>query len=56
MLKHHDLFFGVSHAIGYQLGEILYHAMVQGKFKKKEARGLFKDPFLEEGAPLFDLQ
>lgn len=51
MLKHHDLFFGVSHALGYMLGEILYHALVQGKFKKKEARKLFIHPFAEEGEP-----
>lgn len=51
MLRHHDLFFGVSHALGYMLGEILYHALVQGKFKKKEARELFEDPFAEEGEP-----
>jgi len=51
MWKQHDLFFGVSHALGYMLGELLYHGLVQGKFSKKEACHLFKDPFSEEGAP-----
>ena len=51
LVEHHDLFFGVSHALGYMLGEILYHAMIQGLFSKAQARKLFKNPFEEEGAP-----
>ncbi len=51
MLKRHDLFFGVSHALGYMLGEILYHAMVMGKLKKKELGKIFKNPFKGEGEP-----
>lgn len=51
LLKHHDLFFGVSHGLGYMLGELLYHGMIQGKFSKKEARDLFENPFSGEGAP-----
>lgn len=51
MLKNHDLFFGVSHALGYMLGEILYHSLIQGKFRKGEIRGLYKNPFREKGAP-----
>ncbi len=50
-VKDHDLFFGVSHALGYMLGEILYHAMIQGAFSKAKARKLFKNPFSEEGKP-----
>lgn len=50
-VKHHDLFFGVSHALGYMLGEILYHAMMQGLFSKVQARKLFKNPFAKEGDP-----
>jgi hypothetical protein len=49
MMRHHDLFFGVSHALGYMLGEILYHALVQNKISKKEIRNLFKNPFAKEG-------
>ena len=54
MIKNHDLFFGVSHALGYILGEMLYHGMIQGKFSKKAARKLFEDPFVEEGAPFLN--
>jgi hypothetical protein len=53
MIKNHDLFFGVSHALGYMLGEVLYHGLVQGKFSKKAARELFQNPFLEEGEPFY---
>jgi len=49
--KRHDLFFGVTHALGYMLGEQLYHGMLQGKFGKREIGKLFRDPFTEEGAP-----
>lgn len=49
--RRHELFFGVTHALGYMLGEILYHAMLQGKFGKREIGKLFRDPFREEGAP-----
>jgi len=51
MLKRHDLFFGVSHALGYMMGEILYHAMLQGKLKKKEIVRIFQNPFRREGEP-----
>lgn len=49
--RRHELFFGVTHALGYMMGEILYHAMLQGKFGKREIGKLFRDPFREEGAP-----
>lgn len=49
--RRHELFFGVTHALGYMLGEVLYHAMLQGKFPKREIGKLFRDPFREEGAP-----
>lgn len=51
MVKQHDLFFGVSHALGYILGEILYHALIQGGLKKKQARDLFMNPMIQEGEP-----
>ncbi len=51
MHRHHDLFFGVSHALGYMLGEMLYHAMIQEKLSKQEARALFEDPFSKPGEP-----
>ncbi|MFO1463712.1 MAG: ChaN family lipoprotein [bacterium] len=49
--RRHEVFFGVTHALGYMLGEILYHAMLQGKFSKREIGRLFRDPFSAEGAP-----
>ncbi len=49
MIQHHDLFFGVSHALGYMLGEILYHAMMKGKLTKKEIGKLFRDSWMQEG-------
>ena len=48
MIRHQDLFFGVTHALGYMLGEILYHAMVLGKLKKKEIVRIIADPFSKE--------
>ncbi len=51
MLRKHDHFFGVTHAIGYMLGEILYHAMIQGLFPKREVIRLIKNPFSEPGEP-----
>ncbi len=51
LVKNHELFFGVSHALGYILGELLYHAMIQEKISKKALRDLFYNPFSKEGEP-----
>lgn len=51
LIKRHDLFFALSHALGYMLGEILFHAMVEGKLKKRQILKLFSDPFAGEGEP-----
>ncbi|MFO1520309.1 MAG: ChaN family lipoprotein [bacterium] len=44
-----DLFFGVTHALGYMLGDRLYYALVSERISKEEIRNLYCDPFREEG-------
>jgi uncharacterized iron-regulated protein len=44
-----DEFNGVTHAIGYQLGEKIYYALLSGSLDKKEIRELFFDPISQEG-------
>jgi len=46
-----DLFFGVTHALGYMLGDRLYYGLMAEKIGKEEIRNLYFDPFQEEGAP-----
>lgn len=50
-LGRHDLFFGVTHGLGYMLGDRLYYALVQGRVTKEEIRGFFCDPMRGEGEP-----
>lgn len=50
----HDLFFGVTHGLGYMLGDRLYYAMLDGRVSKAEIRDLYYDAMRKEGAP-FDL-
>lgn len=44
-----ELFLGVTHALGYMLGDRLYYGMISQKISKKEIVELFSDPFEEEG-------
>ena len=44
-----DLFIGVTHALGYILGEKLFYAMVAGKISKTFLRELYQDPFTRSG-------
>jgi heme-binding uptake protein ChaN (Tiki superfamily) len=46
----HQLFFGVTHGLGYMLGDRLYYAMIENKIDKKEIREIFQDPMREEGS------
>lgn len=46
-----EVFLGVTHALGYMLGDRLYHGLVQGQVSKREIRNLFKNPMKEEGEP-----
>ncbi len=50
-LGRHDLFFGVTHGLGYMLGDRLYYALVHGRISKEEIRELFCDPMKDEGEP-----
>lgn len=45
----HDLFFGVTHGLGYMLGDRLYHAMLENGVSKAEIRELYRDPMKQEG-------
>lgn len=45
-----DVFFAVTHAIGYMLGDKLYYGMLAGVISKAQLRELFLDPWQDEGA------
>lgn len=44
-LRRDRLFHGVSHALGYLLGDALYRAFDAGSVEKADLRALFRDPF-----------
>ena len=46
---HPDLFFGVTHGLGYILGDRLYYALLGEKISKEEIRGLFENPMKGKG-------
>jgi len=47
-----DLFSGLTHTIGYYLGEKMYHGLLQEILTKEAIRELFCDPMEEEGDPV----
>lgn len=49
--KRHDLFFGVTHGLGYMLGDKFYYALISGKISKEEIRDLFCDPMKGKNIP-----
>ncbi len=49
--KRNDLFFTVTHALGYMLGDNLYYALLDGAVTKTEVRHLFYDPWKGFGKP-----
>ncbi|MBI4373515.1 MAG: hypothetical protein HY542_01440, partial [Deltaproteobacteria bacterium] len=49
--SHPDLFFAVTHGLGYILGDHLYYSLLEGKSSKEEIKTLFFDPMEEEGKP-----
>ena len=46
-----DLFFAVTHGLGYMLGDRLYYALLSEKMGKEEIREFFHDPMKAEGEP-----
>ena len=46
-----SLFFSVTHALGYMLGDKLYYALVNGVIYKTDIRQLFYDPWKGNGKP-----
>ena len=44
-----DVFIGVTHALGYMLGEKLFYGMVAGQVRKSRVRDLYFDPFTAPG-------
>jgi hypothetical protein len=44
-----DLFFSVTHALGYMIGDRLFYAMMGERVTKEEIRTLFQDPWKKEG-------
>ncbi|MBL7686364.1 MAG: hypothetical protein JNK65_10085, partial [Deltaproteobacteria bacterium] len=51
MQQNITLFFGVTHALGYMLGDRLYYGLLSHAVKKSEIRDLFFDAFQKEGEP-----
>lgn len=47
----HDLFFSVTHALGYMLGDKLYYAFLDGIINKTLIRHFFYDPWKGYGKP-----
>ncbi|GHG84082.1 ChaN family lipoprotein [Comamonas sp. JC664] len=52
-LRKDRLFHGVSHALGYLLGDRLYQAFDAGQVDKAEVQALFRDPFVDPRAAYF---
>lgn len=50
-----DLFHGVSHALGYLMGDALYRAFDSGQLTAEAVGGLFRDPFERAQARYFEL-
>lgn len=46
-----EVFLGVTHALGYMLGDRIYHGLMSGTLSKEEVRELFRNPMKEEGEP-----
>lgn len=46
-----DLFFALTHALGYILGDKLYYALLKGVVTKADLRHLFYDPWKGDGKP-----
>lgn len=46
-----DLFFSLTHALGYILGDKLYYALLEGVMTKSTLRHLFYDPWKGDGKP-----
>ncbi|MBI4224427.1 MAG: ChaN family lipoprotein, partial [Deltaproteobacteria bacterium] len=46
-----DLFFALTHALGYILGDKLYYALLKGVMTKAGLRHLFYDPWKGDGKP-----
>lgn len=49
--KNYDLFFAVTHALGYMLGDRLYYGLLGGEIYKSDLRNLFHDPWRGVGKP-----
>ena len=47
-----DIFFSVTHALGYMLGDKLFYAVMSERVSKDEVRELFFDGWRKEGEPL----
>ncbi len=45
-----EFFLGVTHALGYMLGDRLFYGMIAQKLSKEEIVEVFCDPFREEGS------
>ncbi|EPX57347.1 hypothetical protein D187_007101 [Cystobacter fuscus DSM 2262] len=52
-LRKDRLFHGVSHALGYLLGDALYQGFEAGRVERAEVRALFRDPLEDPRATYF---
>lgn len=48
---HPDLFFAVTHALGYMLGDRLYYGLLAGTIPKEEIHELFVNPWRRDNEP-----
>jgi uncharacterized iron-regulated protein len=53
-LRRDRLFHGVSHALGYLLGEALYRGFDEDRVAREDIRGLFRDPLEDPRATYFE--
>ena len=49
-----DLFFAVTHALGYMLGDKLFYAMMSERMAKEELKRLFYDRWKNDGEPVLE--
>ena len=51
LAKNPELFFSVTHALGYMLGDKIFYALMDGVILKSEIRQLFYDPWRGDEKP-----
>lgn len=47
----HDVFFALTHALGYMLGDLMFYGLMSNVIRKKDICSLFMDNWQDDGAP-----